>query len=79
MSSEGDLFFDGALFVVLLLLCVLTERLVRVARLGWERLHEFHPSPEMRVRSAVLRLEAAGVDVPGILGEWSPPVNALEG
>jgi hypothetical protein len=69
--SVDDLFSYSALFVIVLLVSLLLLWLTRLALLRWGP-REPEPSPEERTRSAVRQLQSVGVDVPGLLGEWSP-------
>lgn len=67
-----DLVIYGVLFAVLLLVCA---GLGYAARFAWSRGSppaEIVPSPRERLLQAARQLEEAGLDLPGILGEWSP-------
>ncbi|MCW2885723.1 MAG: hypothetical protein QOE54_6453 [Streptosporangiaceae bacterium] len=66
-----DLVLYSALFVIILLVSSLLLWMARLALVRWGP-REPEPSLEERARSAVLQLQSVGVDVPGLLGEWSP-------
>jgi hypothetical protein len=70
-ASVDDLFAYSALFVIVLLVSVLLVGVTRLAIARWGP-REPEPSPEERARTAVLQLQSVGVDVRGLLGEWSP-------
>jgi hypothetical protein len=72
-----DLVFYVVLFVILLLACALLVWLVLAAGAARRRWgpREVEPMPDERIRAAVLQLQSVGVDVRGLLGEWSPVDN----
>lgn len=85
----ADLVVYGVLFAVLLLVCI---GLGYALRLAWSRggpPAEIVLSPQERLLLAARQLEEVGVDLAGILGEWSPtsadprpsgaPVSGLPG
>ena len=70
-APADDLIVSSVLFVVVLLVSSLVFWVARLALARWGP-REPEPSMEERARSAVLQLQSVGVDVPGLLGEWSP-------
>lgn len=70
-TPVDDLVVYSVLFVTILLVSSLLLWLTRLAFARWGP-REPEPSLEERARSAVLQLQSVGVDVPGLLGEWSP-------
>jgi cytochrome c-type biogenesis protein CcmH/NrfG len=70
-----DLILYMVLFVIVLLACALLlwgmSLASDAARKRW-RARQVEPTPEERVRAAILQLESVGVDVAGLLGEWAP-------
>lgn len=72
--TGADLLISGVLFAGVLLLCAVLAVAVRA---GWRRWGppppvDPVPTPEEQLRLAVYCLEAAGVDLPAVLGDWSP-------
>ena len=69
-----DLILYMVLFVIVLVACALLLWGIGLAsdaaRKRWGTSQE--PTPEERVRAAILQLESVGVDVAGLLGEWAP-------
>ncbi|MGI8329121.1 hypothetical protein ACRYCC_04095 [Actinomadura scrupuli] len=70
-APADDLIASSVLFVIVLLVSSLVFWVARLAVARWGP-REPEPSMEERARSAVLHLQSVGVDVSGLLGEWSP-------
>lgn len=70
-APADDLIVSAVLFVIVLLVSSVVFALARLALARWGP-REPGPSMDERARSAVLQLQSVGVDVPGLLGEWSP-------
>jgi hypothetical protein len=70
----ADLLIYGLLFAGVLLTCALGVLAIRVMWTRWTTPPppEPVPTPEERIRVAVHCLENAGVDLAGVLGDWSP-------
>lgn len=71
--TGADLLIYGVLFGAVLLVCVVLVLAVRAVWKRWGPAPDgAGPSREERLRLAVYRLEEAGVDLPAVLGDWSP-------
>jgi hypothetical protein len=70
-APADDLFVYSMLFVIILLMSSLLFWVTRLALVRWGP-RAAEPSLEDRTRSAVLQLQSVGVDVPRLLGEWTP-------